>query len=54
MFCEEPMTDRQRFLNVMEYKPVDRVPNIEVGVWGRKILETLWRSGQEKDCQRKN
>lgn len=27
------MTPRQRFLNVMEYKPVDRVPNHEVGVW---------------------
>lgn len=27
------MTPRQRFLNVMEYQPVDRVPNHEVGVW---------------------
>lgn len=27
------MTPRQRFLNLMEYKPVDRVPNHEVGVW---------------------
>ncbi|MHB1462923.1 MAG: uroporphyrinogen decarboxylase family protein [Armatimonadota bacterium] len=27
------LTPRQRFLNVMEYQPVDRVPNHEVGVW---------------------
>jgi len=29
------MTERQRFINVMEYKPVDRVPNHEVGVWAQ-------------------
>ncbi len=29
------MTGRERFLNVMEYKPVDRIPNVEVGVWGQ-------------------
>lgn len=28
-----PMTNRERFLAVMEYQPVDRVPNYEVGVW---------------------
>ena len=33
MFSGEPMTARERFLNVMAYKPVDRVPNHEVGVW---------------------
>lgn len=27
------MTHLERFLNVMEYKPVDRVPNWEVGCW---------------------
>jgi uroporphyrinogen decarboxylase len=27
------MTPRERFLAVMEYQPVDRVPNHEVGVW---------------------
>lgn len=27
------MTDRERFLALMEYKPVDRLPNHEVGVW---------------------
>ena len=27
------MTERERFLALMEYKPVDRVPNHEVGVW---------------------
>jgi uroporphyrinogen decarboxylase len=29
----QPMTPRERFLAVMEYQPVDRVPNYEVGVW---------------------
>lgn len=32
---EEAMTNRKRFLNVMDYKPVDIIPNIEVGVWGQ-------------------
>ena len=31
------MTNRERFINVMEYKKVDRVPNYEVGVWGQTI-----------------
>jgi hypothetical protein len=31
------MTDRERFLGVMEYRPVDRVPNWEVGVWGQTV-----------------
>jgi uroporphyrinogen decarboxylase len=29
------LTNRQRFINVMEYQPVDHVPNWEVGVWGQ-------------------
>jgi uroporphyrinogen decarboxylase len=29
------LSARQRFLNTMEYKPVDRVPNHEAGVWGQ-------------------
>ena len=29
------MTNRDRFLAVMEYTPVDRVPNYEVGVWSQ-------------------
>lgn len=31
----EHLTSRQRFLNVMEYESVDRVPNYEVGVWAQ-------------------
>jgi uroporphyrinogen decarboxylase len=27
------MTGRERFINVMDYKPVDRVPNHELAVW---------------------
>jgi len=33
MFTTEKMNTRQQFLNVMDYKPVDAVPNYEVGVW---------------------
>ena len=33
MFQNEPMTARERFLSVMDYRPVDRVPNHEAGVW---------------------
>lgn len=35
MFTERKMNGRERFINVMEYKPVDKVPNYEVGVWGQ-------------------
>ena len=31
------MTPRERFLALMEYRPLDRVPNHEVGVWGQTI-----------------
>jgi hypothetical protein len=31
------MTSRERFIAVMEYKPLDRVPNHEVGVWGQTV-----------------
>jgi len=37
MFTKTPQTNRERFLNLMEYKPVDRVPNWEVGVWPQTI-----------------
>jgi hypothetical protein len=37
MFIDKKMTDRERFINVMEYKPVDRVPNHEIGVWIQTI-----------------
>ena len=46
------MTERERFLALMEYKPVDCVPNHEVGVWeqtkdrwekeGLKIHDLTW------------
>ena len=32
------LSNRQRFINVMEYSPVDRVPNYEVGVWPQTRL----------------
>ena len=31
------MTGRERFINTMEYKPVDRVPNYEMGVWEQTV-----------------
>ncbi|HHY83496.1 MAG TPA: hypothetical protein GX505_12600 [Clostridiales bacterium] len=33
MFTDKKMNGRERFINVMEYKPVDKVPNYEAGVW---------------------
>ena len=30
-------TDRERFLDVFEYRPTDRVPNWEAGVWGQTV-----------------
>jgi hypothetical protein len=56
---KKEMTPRERFLAVMEYKPVDHVPNHEVGVWGQTMdrwqLEGLdiynlhwdWFTGEE-------
>ncbi len=42
------MTDRQRFIDVFEYRPVDRVPNWEAGVWGqtRERWESEGLAGQ--------
>lgn len=37
MFTNKKQTGRERFLNVMEYKPVDKVPNYEAGVWGQTV-----------------
>lgn len=37
MFTNEKMTALQRFLNVMDYKAVDRVPNHEAGVWSQTL-----------------
>jgi len=37
MFTNLKLTERERFINVMEYKPVDRVPNHEAGVWKATI-----------------
>ncbi len=34
------MSSRERFLALMEYKPVDRIPNHEVGVWAQ--TKELW------------
>lgn len=31
------MTNRDRFVGVMEYQPVDRVPNYEAGVWSQTV-----------------
>ena len=33
----QTMTERERFLALMEYQPLDRVPNHEVGVWQQTI-----------------
>lgn len=31
------MTDRERFTRIMEFQPVDRVPNYELGLWGQTV-----------------
>ncbi len=33
MFTNKSMTSRERFINVMEYRPVDRIPNHELAAW---------------------
>ena len=59
MIDPTPLTPRQRFLNCMEYRPVDRVPNHELGVWpqtrdrweqeglNRYLLHWDWFEGEE-------
>ncbi|MBD3182137.1 hypothetical protein GF312_07590 [Candidatus Poribacteria bacterium] len=42
------MTSQERFLGIMEYKPVDRVPNWELGVWPQ-TRERWLREGLPKD-----
>ena len=37
MSADKKMTALQRFINVMEYKPVDQVPNHEAGVWSQTL-----------------
>lgn len=37
----DTMTERERFLAVMDYRPVDRVPNHELGVWPQTVAR--WR-----------
>ena len=38
----EKMSSRERFLSLMEYGSVDRVPNHEVGVWAQTAQR--WKS----------
>ena len=38
------MTDRERFIALMDYKPLDRVPNHELGVWPQTV-ERWMREG---------
>jgi hypothetical protein len=62
MFTDKKMNGRERFINIMDYKPVDRVPNYEFGFWEQTkevwIKEGLnesdlrwnWRTGEEYFC----
>jgi len=29
------MTTRERYVNTLKYRPVDRIPNMEIGMWGQ-------------------
>ncbi|MCX7796248.1 MAG: hypothetical protein N2380_06995 [bacterium] len=42
------MNNRERFLNIMEFKSVDRIPNYELGVWGQTI-ERWYEEGLPRD-----
>ena len=41
MFISSKLTQRERFINVMDYKPVDKVPNYEAGVWAQTMQRWL-------------
>lgn len=43
------MTDRERFLSIMEFRQVDRVPNYELGVWGQTI-DRWYAEGLPRDA----
>jgi hypothetical protein len=43
------MTDRERFLAIMEFRSVDRVPNYELGVWGQTI-DRWYAEGLPRDA----
>jgi len=47
------MTERERFLKVMEFQKVDKVPNYELGVWGQTI-EQWYQQGLPQDSLRWN
>ena len=40
MFIDKKMNGRERFINIMDYKPVDRMPNYEFGFWEQ--TKELW------------
>jgi len=43
------MTSRERFLNVLNFKPVDRIPNYELGIWGQTYERWLNEGLREED-----
>ncbi len=43
------MTDRERFLRIMHFEPVDRAPNYELGAWGQTIERWLQEGLAEED-----
>jgi len=45
----ERLGNRERFLRTMEYRPVDRVPNWEVGVWGQTV--DRWKAEGLDPCE---
>jgi len=47
--CDGKMTALQRFLNVMDYKPVDQVPNWEAGAWSQTIER--WQKESAGACK---
>ena len=45
------MTTRERFVNCMNFEPVDRLPNFELGFWGQAIERWLGEGMPEEVAQ---
>ena len=43
------MDPRERYLNTLSFKPVDRLPNFELGVWGQTYQRWLEEGAEEKE-----
>ena len=47
------MTDRERFIRTMQFKPADRFPYHELGLWGQTV-ERYLKEGMPEEAARDN